>query len=168
MFRAKFLQALVDAERPLPNRYPKEWVVHCRGVGNGTKAIIYLGKYLYRGVIQEKDIISCKNGWVTFRYKPSKSKKYQTKTVRGEDFLWLLLKHILPKGFRKVRNVGFLNGSSKHLIKILQVIFRIDPHRLLKKLKQRPAIRCPRCGSPMRIVQTMIQRTPHDILLNSA
>jgi len=66
VFRAKFLQALVDAQLPLPKRYPKEWVADCRAVGDGTKAIIYLGKYLYKGVIQEKDFLSCQN--ITLQY----------------------------------------------------------------------------------------------------
>ena len=102
VFRAKFLQALVDAKLPLPKRYPEKWVADCRGVGDGSKTLIYLGKYLYKGVIQEKDIMSCQNGEITFRYKESKSKTYQYKTVKGEEFLWLLVQHVLPKGFRKV------------------------------------------------------------------
>lgn len=102
VFRAKFLQALVDAQLPLPKRYPEKWIADRKAVGDGSKAIIYLGRYLYKGVIRERDIISCHNGEVTFRYKESKSKTYQTKTVKGEEFLWLLVQHVLPKGFRKV------------------------------------------------------------------
>ncbi len=30
-----------------------------KSVGSGTKALIYLGRYLYRGVIRENDIIAC-------------------------------------------------------------------------------------------------------------
>ena len=41
----------------------------------GDKALIYLGRYLYRGVIQEKDILKCENGMVTFRYRDSKTKR---------------------------------------------------------------------------------------------
>jgi hypothetical protein len=41
-------------------------------VGAGDKALIYLGRYLYRGVIQEKDIVACKDGNVTFHYQNSK------------------------------------------------------------------------------------------------
>ena len=33
-------------------------------------------RYLYRGVIQEKDIIACKGGFVTFRYQNSNTKKH--------------------------------------------------------------------------------------------
>lgn len=167
VFRAKLLQALVEAGFRLPRPYPKEWVAHCKGVGDGTKALIYLGRYLYKGPLQEKDILSCQNGRVTFRYKESGSKTYQTKTVKGEDFLWLLLQHTFPKGFRRVRTVGFLNGCNKQMIKILQVIFKLDPHRLLKKLRPRPNIRCRLCGAPMKIVQTMIQGLPYDPLPDS-
>ena len=164
VFRAKFLDALSKVNLPLPRRYPTKWVVDCRSVGDGKKALIYLGNYLYKGVIQEKNIIRCQNGQVTFRYIHSKTKKIQTKTVKGEDFLWLLVQHVLPKGFRKVRNYGFLNACSKRLIKLLQYLLKIDPGKLLKRLKQRAEIRCRCCGAPMRIVRTLIQGLPFDIL----
>lgn len=168
VFRAKFLQTLVKNGLPLPDRYPGKWVVHCKQVGDGRKAIIYLGNYLYKGVILEKNIIRCENGEVTFRYKDAKSKTFKTKTVKGEDFLWRLVQHVLPKGFRKVRDYGFLHGSSKQLIRLLQIILKIDPVSFLKQRNPRPVIQCPRCGAPMRIVQTMIRGIPNDSLLNSA
>jgi hypothetical protein len=59
-------------------------VVDCKEVGNGDKAIIYLGKYLYKGIIQEKDILNCENGRVTFRYIHTESNEYRTRTVTGE------------------------------------------------------------------------------------
>jgi len=80
--------------------------------------LIYLGRYLYKGVIQEKDILECENGMVTFRYMNSKTKRYQTKTVTGEKFLWLVLQHVLLRGFRRVRIYGFLHPCSKKLIKL--------------------------------------------------
>jgi hypothetical protein len=43
--------------------------VNCKSVGTGEKALIYLGRYLYRGVIREKDIVACNDGQVTFRYR---------------------------------------------------------------------------------------------------
>jgi len=36
---------------------------------------LYLGRYLYKSIIQEKDIINSENGMVTFRYLDSKTKK---------------------------------------------------------------------------------------------
>ncbi len=60
---------------------------------------MYLGRYLYRGVIQEKDILICKDGMVSFRYRNSKTGKLETRTVGGAQFLRLVLQHILPKAF---------------------------------------------------------------------
>ncbi|MFN2354662.1 MAG: transposase [Desulfopila sp.] len=55
VFRAKLLQAIVALNLRVPSDTPKDWVVDCKEVGSGDKAIIYLGKYLYKGVIQEKE-----------------------------------------------------------------------------------------------------------------
>lgn len=57
VFRAKLLKVIVDHNLWVPKDCPKKWVVDCKNVGNGDKALIYLGKYLYKGVIQEKDIL---------------------------------------------------------------------------------------------------------------
>jgi hypothetical protein len=62
VFRAKILQAIVHNDLRVPEDCPKQWVVDCKDVGNGDKAIIYLGRYLYRGVIREQDIVQCQNG----------------------------------------------------------------------------------------------------------
>lgn len=160
VFRAVLLKTMDTHQLPIPQQYPKKWVVDCKFVGKGEKAIIYLGKYLYKGVVQEKDILKNENGEVTFRFINSKTKAYQTKTVSGEEFLWLLLTHVLPKGFRRVRNFGFLNSRSKQLIKLLQYLLNLNPANFMKKLKQRSKILCKRCGSPMDIIQTMIEHLP--------
>jgi hypothetical protein len=167
VFRAKILKTMVDNNLTLPTNYPKKWVVNCKAVGKGEKAIIYLGRYLYKGVIQEKDILKCSNGKVTFGYINSDTKEYQTKTVNGEDFLWLLIHHVLPKGFRRVRNYGFLHPCSKQLIKLLQYLLKLNPVDLLKSLKQRPKIKCKCCGSPMEIIQTMVLRISVRLVINS-
>ena len=46
VFRAKMLAAITDAGLSLPERHPVEWVVDCKSVGTGAKALIYLGRYL--------------------------------------------------------------------------------------------------------------------------
>ncbi|MCB1614940.1 MAG: transposase, partial [Pseudomonadales bacterium] len=83
VFRAKLLDSISREGLPLPAHYKKQWVVDCKCVGSGEKALIYLGRYLYRGVIQEKDILACENGTVTFRYKDAKTKGFKTRTVPG-------------------------------------------------------------------------------------
>lgn len=166
VFRAKLLKAIVDHNLRVPKDCPAKWVVDCKNVGNGDKALIYLGNYLYRGVIREKDIVRCDNGKVTFRYMHSKTKKYRTRTVSGEYFLWLLMQHVLPKGFRKVRCYGFLHPCSKKIIKLLQLILRFNPVIMLKKLKRRAKITCKSCGAKMEIICTMIPGSRSQQVLN--
>ena len=156
VFRAKLLRAIVDHHLRVPYDCPAKWVVHCKNVGNGDKALIYLGNYLYRGVIREKDIVKCDNEKVTFRYMHSKTKKYRTMTVSGEYFLRLLMQHVLPKGFRKVRCYGFLHPCSKQLIKLLHYLLKINPVNMLKKVKTRAKIICKCCGAEMKIICTII------------
>lgn len=76
VFRAKMLDGIVKAGFVLPAHYPEKWVVDCKSVGRGDKALIYLGRYLYKGVIQEQDIITCENGQVTFRYRDCHSGQF--------------------------------------------------------------------------------------------
>ena len=98
VFRAKLLAALNAQGLTAPLCLPERWVVDCKSVGNGEKALVYLGRYLYRGVIQESDILRCADGQVTFRYRDSGSGKNTTRTVNGAHFLWLVLQHVLPQG----------------------------------------------------------------------
>jgi len=167
VFRAKLLAAIAEAGLVLAKRYPDTWVVDCTCVGSGEKALVYLGRYLYRGVLQEKDIIACENGQVTFRYQNSKTRKRETRTLAGADFLWLLLQHVLPKGFRRARNFGFLHPNSKRLIQLLHYLLKLDPGRPMAWLRKRPPLTCRCCGGEMKIVRTRVppmisRRVPPD------
>ena len=157
VFRAKLLSAIEAAGLRLPDRYPKDWVVDCKSVGSGEKALIYLGRYLYRGVIAEKDILACTDGEVSFRYRNAKTGKMERRTVSGAQFLWLVLQHVLPKGFRRARNFGFLHPNCKRLIALLHLLLKFAPGQALAWVKQRAPILCACCGAAMVIVRTRIR-----------
>lgn len=155
VFRAKMLEGIKQAGLGIPHYAPAKWVVDCKHVGAGDKALVYLGRYLYRGVIQEKDILSCQNGQVSFRYRNGKTGKPETRTVSGVEFLRLVLQHTLPKGFRRARNYGFLHANSKRQIVLLQLQLKITfkPYQAMP----RPAFQCACCGGDMIIVRTRIK-----------
>lgn len=157
VFRAKVLSAIEAAGLTLPCRHPDKWVVDCKSVGSGEKALIYLGRYLYRGVIAEKDILACDSAQVSFRYRNAKTGRMERRTVSGAHFLWLVLQHVLPKGFRRARNFGFLHPNCKRLIALLHLLFKFDPNRALAWVKPRAPILCSCCGALMRIVKTRIR-----------
>ena len=155
VFRGKLLAALVEEGLVLPTGLPEQWVVDCKCVGSGEKVLLYLGRYLYRGVIQEKDIIGCENGQVTYRYRDSKTKRMATRTVSGATFLWLLMQHVLPKGFRRSRNFGFLHPNSKRLIALLRLLVFRQPVSLPSPTP-RPQLLCTGCGAAMILVRRRI------------
>ena len=157
VFRAKLLAGIVAAGLTLPGHYPEMWVVDCKSVGSGEKALIYLGRYLYRGVIREKDIVSAKDGQVGFQYCNAKTGRMEQRTVSGAEFLWLVLQHVLPKGFRRARNFGFLHPNCTRLIAVLHVVLKFGPGRSIAWVKKRAPILCSCCGALMAIVKTRIR-----------
>ena len=128
-----------------------------KSVGSGEKALIYLGRYLYRGVIAEKDIVACDNAQVSFLYCNAKTGKMERRTVPGAHFLWLVLQHVLPKGFRRARNFGFLHPNCKRLIALLHVLLKFAPGQAIAWFKERAPILCTCCGAVMVIVRTRIR-----------
>lgn len=150
VFRARLLASLRQAGLALPDRLPSQWVVHCTCVGKGLPALTYLARYLYRGVVSENNIIADDGTHVTFRYKDSQSGGYKTRTVAGQDFLWLLLQHVLPKGFRRVRDFGFLHGNAKARLRMIQLALGIIAAPL--SAHARTPFLCPRCHQPMVII----------------
>ncbi len=93
---------------------------------------------------------------MTFRYQDSKTKQMAFRTVSGARFLWLVLQHVLPKGFRRARNFGFLHPNSKRLVALLQYLVGFDPKRALASIQNRPHLTCRCCGALMNIVRTRI------------
>ncbi len=168
VFRAKLLEAITRAGLTLPKPYPEESVVDCKAVGSGEKAISYLGRYLYRGVIQEKDILACENGEVTFRYRDSKTRQWAYRTVSGAKFLWLIVQHVLPKGFRRARNYGLLHPNSKRLIRLIQYLLNLEICRDKSALIERPKLLCSCCGASMKIIRTRIYPRPGHCLKQGA
>ena len=154
LFRGKFLAQLIDHQLSIPAIPKRQWVAHCKSVGRGEGALQYLSRYLYRGVISERNILSEKDGMVTFSYIDSKSQKEERRTLQAVDFLWLIFQHILPKGFRRVRDYGLLHANAKSLIQQVQLIFHVKQQR--REQKGQPAFCCKICKQAMKLVAVHI------------
>lgn len=149
VFRARVLDGLNQAQLPIPANAPRQWVVDCRRVGRGEPALEYLSRYLYRGVIAERDILANRSGKVTFRYTESATRQTRTQTLPGADFLWLILQHVLPKGFRRVRDYGFLHGNAKRLLGLVQLLLQVTLPFPRKTRRSGPI--CRACGQLMHV-----------------
>jgi hypothetical protein len=153
LFKGKFLAALKERNIEFTDSvYKKEWRVDMEDAGSGEKALLYLSKYLYKGVITEKRIKNNYDGKVTFTYTESKSKIKKFRTMKGEDFLFHVLQHVLPKGYRRCRDYGFLHGNAKKTLHLLQILLVPKINRSTEETAERPKFKCPKCGSNMLII----------------
>ncbi|MBC7006759.1 transposase [Photobacterium sp. BZF1] len=156
VWRARLLDTL--AHHPTlslpPAQLPTEWVVDCRNVGRGLPALQYLSRYLYRGVLPNKDIINIHDHQVTFRYTDSQTQRSATRTLLVVQFLWLILQHVLPKGLQRVRDYGLLHGRAKALRLTIQLmLLSLPTWQLPEKTQPQTAKRdCPCCQHAMSCV----------------
>lgn len=150
VFRAKFLDEITLAGLVLPAMVPTQWVVDCAPAGKGEPALEYLSRYLYRGVIAESNIIADENGQVTFRYIDSDSDEARMLTLSGEDFLWRVIQHVLPRGFRRVRDYGFLHHNARKQLQLVQLILHVKVRP--RPPASRPGFVCDHCGEVMVII----------------
>ena len=150
VFRGRLLEAIENESINCPENIPKKWVVDCKHVGKGLPALKYLSRYLYRGVISNNNIIKDDGVYITFRYQESKTGMIKTRKEKGEVFLWLVLQHVLPKGFRRVRDYGFLHGNAKRTLKLVQWILNVLVN--IPEMPVRPAFICLHCKVPMTVV----------------
>lgn len=151
-FRGSLLNAL-ECAGLVTLKTPNKWIVQCQKVGKGKEALQYLSRYLYRGVISNKNIIVDDGENITFRYIDSETKTWMTRTLSAEDFIGLVLQHVLPKGFRRARDYGFLHGNAKALLKIVQWVLRVHiPRQQAKTKTHKACFTCTHCSAPMRVM----------------
>jgi hypothetical protein len=86
---------------------------------------------------------------VRFRYRDAKTGELRTRSLPGADFLWLLLAHVLPRGFRRCRSYGLLHHCRAHLLQRVQLMLRVVLPTA-KPRTRRPLL-CKHCGQPMQI-----------------
>jgi len=156
VWRARLLEHLTQQLNiKLPASLPNKWVVDCRHVGKGLPALQYLSRYLYRGVLPDKSIISDIDGQVSFDYLDSETQTNKVRTLPATEFLWLVLQHVLPKGLRRVRDYGLLRGNCSKLRQQIQLMLAVAgaAFPMVPEIKRALATRCcPCCYQPMRFM----------------
>lgn len=95
--------------------WQKDWVVYAKKPFAGPKQIIqYLSNYTHRIAISNHRLISCENGQVSFRWRDYADKnKTKVMTLSAEEFMRRYLQHVLPSGFTRIRQIGFLANRHK-------------------------------------------------------
>jgi hypothetical protein len=134
------------------------WVVHCKRPFGGPEQVLkYLGRYTHRVAISNHRLVSFENGEVTFTWRDRAHGNVQkTMSLPAEKFLGRFLLHLLPKGFVRIRNFGFL--ASRRRGALLPLCFQClgsDPDALTNEAQPEDTKglwKCPKCGGPMVMV----------------
>ena len=174
LIRAKFRDAC--KKTGLYNQIPKSvwkqnWVVHIEPVGNGEAALKYLAPYLFRVAISDRNILSLKQGQVTFRYKDSRTNQFRTCTLNALEFIRRFLQHVLPKGLVKVRYFGFLSTRKRKLLEKVKELLGVllNPIKKIAQKASKPFC-CPKCRKPMAFIGELPRRRapPGTVALHAA
>ena len=143
--------------RPL---HRQDWVVYLKRPFGGPEYVVhYLGRYTHRVAISNHRLVSFADGQVTFRWRDSAhGNKQELLPLSVNEFLTRFLLHILPKGFVRIRNFGFLANRkrAKLLPLCLQLLGATPPPQAEQHAsgaKDPPSWCCPKCGGPMRVIQ---------------
>src|SRR5215470_1601424 len=143
--------------RPL---HRQDWVVYLKRPFGGPEYVVhYLGRYTHRVAISNHRLVSFSDGQVTFRWRDSAHHNEQKLlTLSSDEFLRRFLLHILPKGFVRIRNFGFLANRkrAKLLPLCLHLLGATQPPQAEQhapSAKDPQSWRCPQCGGPMRVIQ---------------
>ena len=74
----------------------------------------YLGAYTHRVAISNRRLVALSEGNITFQWRDSAhGNKKRLMTLDVEEFLRRFLLHLLPRGFVRIRNFGFLANRQR-------------------------------------------------------
>lgn len=142
--------------------YRQDWFVYAKPAFGGPMQVLrYLGRYTHRVAISNHRIVAFDGERVTFRYKDyAHGGKHRLMTVQGVEFLRRFFLHILPKGFVRIRQFGFLANRWRTARlalcrQLLNVSSTAQSPADTKCTETPDAWRCPRCGAVMVIVQRL-------------
>ncbi len=141
--------------RPL---FRKDWVVYAKRPFGGPEHVLrYLGRYTHRVAISNHRLVSFADGTVTFRWRDSAHNNEQKLLpLSVDEFLRCFLLHLLPQGFVRIRNFGFL--ANRRRATTLPLCFQLLGSAPQAKVEVSTASSsdawlCPKCGGPMLVIE---------------
>jgi hypothetical protein len=155
----------------------KKWNVYAKKPFGGPLQVIqYLGRYTHKVAITHHRVISVDQTNIAFRYKDyHDGDKQKIMILAQQEFVRRFEKHILPRGFVKIRSYGFLKHYNKTArLAALRKSMKLPPAppkvmmpvrlRLLERYGKDIA-RCPKCEKgTMVIIETVRPRYDQPII----
>jgi hypothetical protein len=144
-------RAFVDA------LFDTDWVVYAKPAFGGAAAVLrYLGRYTHRIAISNHRLLAFDGDHVTFQWKDyAHGDQRRTMTLSAMEFLRRFVQHILPRGFVRIRQSGFLANTCRAarvaLARTLVAVARPSVAMPVNgtSTPAQATWACPRCGASM-------------------
>ena len=142
--------------------FETDWVVYAKPAFGGASAVLrYLGRYTHRVAISNHRLLAFDGDHVTFSYQDyAHGDQRRTMTLRATEFLRRFVQHILPRGFVRIRQSGFLANTCRSTAVALARTLLATPSAPASTdatatsttdTATRASWACPQCGAPMII-----------------
>ncbi len=123
----------------------------------------YVGRYIRRGPISEKRIISYKDAEVKIAYAHPEKHERQYFSLIANQFVDRILRHVPEKGSHLVRSYGLFHPNCRTKLDLARRHLGQEPYEpmtdipnahelLLRMFPDLESSRCPHCGSELRTV----------------
>ena len=141
--------------------FETDWVVYAKPAFGGASAVLrYLGRYTHRVAISNHRLLAFDGEHVTFRWKDyAHGDQRRTMTLSAMEFLRRFVQHILPRGFVRIRQSGFLANTCRAARVALARTLLATPSPAAPSTDAtatattdtptRATWACPRCGAAM-------------------
>ena len=95
--------------------FETDWVVYAKPAFGGASAVLRdLGRYTHRVAISNHRLLAFDGERVTFQWKDyAHGDQRRTMTLSAMEFLRRFVQHILPRGFVRIRQSGFLANTCR-------------------------------------------------------
>ena len=95
--------------------FETDWIVYAKPAFGGASAVLrYLGRYTHRVAISNHRLIAFDGERVTFQWKDyAHGHQWRTMTLTAMEFLRRFVQHVLPRGFVRIRQFGYLASTCR-------------------------------------------------------
>ena len=131
-----------------------KWVVFVKPPFGGPEQVLkYLARYTHRVAISNSRIQSIEDGRVTFQWKDyADGNNTKVMTLDAVEFIRRFLLHVLPAGFVRIRQFGFLaNKVRREKLALCRALLgalavRVESAPIRQNVEPVPKL-CPACGT---------------------
>jgi hypothetical protein len=143
-----------------------KWVVFVKPPFGGPEQVLkYLARYTHRVAISNRRLVSMEEGRVSFEYKDyADGNQRKVMTLEATEFIRRFLVHILPSGFVRIRQFGFLaNRARGKKLALCRTLLGAPPPAKTavidhgRELEEQYDRRCPACKTGHMILVRIVR-----------